>query len=527
MAAALGAVASAGLPPWGAVPLLIPAFTGLVWLIDGSRQARAPLAAAALAGWWFGVGHFASGLYWVAEALLVDADSHAWLIPFAVGGLAAGLGLFPALAAALTRMVVGAGWAVGAGRVLAFAGLWTLVEWVRGWIFTGFPWHLVGTAWSGVDAMLQPAALFGIWGLSLLTVAAAAAPACLADGRRGHAVLAGSALALALAWTGGLVRLAAAPDADTVPGVRLRLVQASIPQRLKWLPELRAQHLATHVTLSLRPPVPGAPAPTHVIWPETAVPFLLLEDEAARAAAARAVPSGGLLITGTVRADGRGQAWNSLVAIDRTAAVVATYDKAHLVPFGEYAPLRGILPLGKLIPGDFVAGPGRVTLRLPGLPPASPLICYEAIFPSRVLAASDRPAWLLNVTNDAWFGAGAGPRQHLATARMRAVEEGVPLVRAANTGISAVVDPYGRVVARLGLGVAGVLDADLPRALGAVTPYGRLGDWWLAILGAGLVPLVRLAAQRGGSHLTASGKPATTRRSRRAAVSGRNKRPPA
>ena len=501
-ALAMGIVATAGLPPWGAVPLLLPAFTGLVWLIDGSARARRPAAAAALAGWWFGVGHFTSGLYWISEAMLVDAASHAWLIPIALAALGMGLGLFPALAAWVTFVAVSGGWVAGAGRVLAFAGAWTVVEWLRGWVFTGLPWHVAGYAWSDVEAMLQPAALFGVWGLTLLTVAAASMPAALADGRRARLAAAGAALAVAVAWAGGALRLANAPEGgpggSSVPGVRLRLAQAGIPQRLKWVPELRAQHLNTYIALSNQPAAAGETAPNVVIWPETAAPYLLNEDASARLAVSQAVPPDGVLISGTVRVDGQGMFLNGLVAIDEDANVIARYDKVHLVPFGEYVPLRGILPLEKLTPGigDFTPGPGRATLRLPSVPPFSPLICYEAIFPARVVARGDRPAWMLNLTNDAWFGTGAGPRQHLAIARLRAVEEGLPLVRAANTGISAVVDAHGRIVARLELGVAGVLDADLPPALDGITPYGRLGDWWLVILALGLVPLARMASPR-------------------------------
>ncbi len=498
-ALALGIAATAALPPWGAVPLLVPAFTGLVWLIDGSARARRPSLAAALAGWWFGVGHFTTGLYWISQAMLVDAASHAWLIPIAMAALGMGLGLFSALAAWLTYMAVSRGWVAGAGRVLAFAGAWTLVEWLRGWVFTGLPWHVAGYAWSAVEAMLQPAALFGVWGLTLLTVAACAMPAALADGRRARLAVMGAALAVAAAWVGGALRLATAPDGGNVPGVRLRLVQASIPQRLKWVPELRAQHLQTYIALSNQPAAAGEAPPNFVIWPETAVPYFLNEDGAARLAVSRAVPPGGALITGTMRTDGQGTFWNSLVAIDDAANVTGLYDKAHLVPFGEYVPLRGILPLDRLTPGqgDFTPGPGRATLRLPGLPAFSPLICYEAIFPARVVMRSGRPAWMLNLTNDAWFGTGAGPRQHLAIARLRAVEEGLPLVRAAGTGISAVIDAHGRIVARLEIGVAGVLDAGLPRALDGTTPYGRFGDWWLAALGLMLVPLARLASPPG------------------------------
>jgi apolipoprotein N-acyltransferase len=272
--------------------------------------------------------------------------------------------------------------------------------------------------------------------------------------------------------------------------VRLRIVQANIPQRQKWIPELRAGHLQRQRAMSRQSsPNSSARPPTHVIWPETAAPFFLSDNDAARGAAAVAAPSGGALITGAPRR-GDGNFWNAAHVITGDGRIVASYDKAHLVPFGEYVPLRGILPLDKVVPGqgDFSAGAGRQTLAVPGLPPVSPLICYEAIFPGAVARRDARPGWLLNLTNDAWFGTFAGPQQHFAIAATRAVEEGLPLVRAANTGISAVVDPYGRPVAMLGLGVEGVIDSGLPRALPTLTPYARSGN----VVPAGLLGLIAL-----------------------------------
>jgi apolipoprotein N-acyltransferase len=264
-----------------------------------------------------------------------------------------------------------------------------------------------------------------------------------------------------------------------VAGVRLRLVQANIDQRLKWQDGERVRTLQKYLALSTQP---GNPPVTHVVWPETALPYLLSTEPELLRIVARVVPPGGLLLTGAVRVEQPGpqpgRVWNSVHAIDDQGRIVATYDKFHLVPFGEYVPLRHILPIDKITPGtsDFAAGPGPSTVRLPGLPAASPLVCYEAIFPGAVTAPSGpRPQWLLNVTNDAWFGHSAGPHQHFASARLRAVEEGLPLVRAANTGISAVIDPYGRVRAELGLGREGVLESSLPAAL-PPTPYARFGN---------------------------------------------------
>lgn len=488
----LGLVATGALPPVHAVPLLLVAFTGLLWLGDGARSWRGAFGV----GWWFGVGHFASGLYWIAHALLIDAARFGWMIPFAVLGLAAGLALFTGSALLAVR------WsrARGVARVLVLALAWTAAEWLRGHLLTGFPWNLIGTVWADLPAMMQPSAVIGLYGLGLVTVAIAALPATLADsgttmagiGGRGlqrwAGVAVGAAL-IALIWSGGEWRLAVAED-HVVGGVRLRLVQPNVPQELKWSRDLLETHFNRILELSRTAP---AGRVTQLVWPETAVPFYLANDPVRLAAVAAVAPPGGAVITGAPRTTPQREpvfrAWNSLHVVDHAGRVVATYDKSHLVPFGEYVPLREILPLSKVVPGatDFSAGPGPVALAVPGLPKISPLICYEVIFPGAVVARSERPGALLNLTNDAWYGISAGPFQHFAAARFRAVEEGLPLIRAANNGISAVVDPWGRVVASLGLGRTGVVDSDLPVAI-EPTPYARLGDWALL----GLVAIVLL-----------------------------------
>ncbi len=522
VAVGLGALASAALPPLFAVPLLGVAFTGLVWLIDGAGSARSPARAAFAVGWWFGFGHFMTGLYWITNSLLVDADRFGWLVPFAVSGLSAGLAIFPAIAAAAVRL----GGARGAGRVLALAVAWTVVEWLRGHILSGFSWNLISTVWVFSDAVSQTVAVTGAYGLSLLTVALAAAPATLGDGvgggadtgtgrRRRWAAVVVMTVLFGVLWAAGEARLASASakvdpaltgasDGSVAPGVRLRLVQANIDQRLKWSPSERAANFRKYLAMTQGP---GFEKVTHVIWPETAVPYIVTRDADARAAIAAVVPPKGLVITGAIRATPTGvkpfQVWNSAHAIDESARIVGTYDKFHLVPFGEYVPLRDVLPLKKLTPGavDFSAGPGPRTLAFPGLPPVSLLICYEVIFPGNVLDPLNRPRWILNLTNDAWFGDSTGPYQHFAAARLRAVEEGLALVRAANTGISAVIDPYGRVIARLGLGVEGVLDSPLPLPLEGLTPYGRFGDWillGLLAIAIGLAFIVSPPARRPG-----------------------------
>jgi apolipoprotein N-acyltransferase len=480
VAAALGASTALALPPVYLVPLLVPAVVGLLWLTAGTRRVRE----AFWVGWAFGLGHFAAGLYWIGIAFFVDAARHAWMMPFAVLGLAAGLAIFKALMLAGLRALPL--WRADTGllaRVLALAGLWCLAEWVRGQILTGFPWNLAATVWAFDPAPQQLAAALGAWGLSLVTVLAAGLPA-LVGWARPRAAWSGVAAAVLLVgalWGGGALRLAAAPEpgAHVQPDVRLRLVQPGIPQHLKWRDDLRLEHVRKHVRLTRRD---GFERITHVVWPETAVPYFLSRKPDLRAMLGReAVPAGGALLTGVPRLgarNGKRVFHNALVALGPEGATLASYDKVHLVPFGEYVPLRRYLPLPRLAEGagDFTPGTGHAALETPGLPPFSVLICYEAIFPDEVVKPGARPAWLLNVTNDAWFGVSSGPYQHLASARLRAVEQGLPLVRAANTGISTIVDPWGRTLARLDLQREGVLDGPLPRPLAWPTPYARFGD---------------------------------------------------
>jgi apolipoprotein N-acyltransferase len=490
----LGALATLAMPPVHAVPVLLIAVPGLILLIDHSRG---PFHALVI-GLLFGFGHFVAGVYWVAESMLAVPTFFGWTLPLviavSVGGLAALLAPFPAFAALLARAL----WPAGPARVLVLAIAWTVGEWLRGWVLSGFPWNLIAYSWAFSDPMNQFAALTGSWGLSFITMAVGGLPALLIDWRgraadgavqrpaRALTALALGAVVLAVVWIDGAIRLAGAVD-EMVPGVRLRLVQANVDPGEKGNTDQRAGILERHMALTTQ--TPGFTEVTHVVWPETATLFLLEREPVLRARLGEVAPPGGVLITGVVRGAPQSgpleHVWNSLAAIDHAGALVASYDKFHLVPFGEYVPARGLLPfLSKFTPGaiDFSAGPGPRTLRLPGLPPVGPLICYEAIFPGQVVDRSDRPAWLLNLTNDGWFGTSSGPYQHFASARLRAVEEGLPLVRAANTGISGVVDPYGRVLVQTALGEMRVLDVALPRPLPGLTPYARFGDGATAAL---------------------------------------------
>jgi apolipoprotein N-acyltransferase len=488
-AALLGAIATLALPPVHAIPLLLIAFPGLIWLLGASRSGRA----AFLIGWWFGLGHFATGLYWFAHAMLVDPWKFGWMIPFAVFGVGGALGVYTGLVTLATHYARVTGWR----RIVLFAALWTASEWLRGQLLTGFPWNLTGTAWVGVDAVTQLAAVAAVYGVSFLTVLVAAMPAVLAERATWRPVIAAFAV-LAVVWVGGAIRLWQAEESGAGP--LLRIVQPNIPQTLKWIPAEREAQVVKAINLT-REGASGRAAA--VIWPESSVPYFLSNSPELVAALARVAPDNGILITGAPRATPQGvqpmQAWNSLYAIDRSG-IVGIYDKHHLVPFGEYVPARRYLPVEKITPGafDFGAGPGPRTITFGNLPPTSPLICYEAIFPEEVVEPGTRPRWLLNITNDGWFGISSGPYQHFASARLRAVEQGLPLVRAANTGISAMVDSYGRVVARLGLDLAGAFEADLPPMV-APTPYARFGDWSVAVLLAAALALALWPIKRGGT----------------------------
>lgn len=476
-AAAAGIGATLAMPPLGATPALAAGLVAFAWLLDGTARFRT----AFLTAFAFAFGFFAAGLYWVAGSFFTVGGATAAGGPAAVLGLAALLAFFLALPAALAHRLT----QPGVGRALALAAALGLGDWLRGHLLTGFPWNLFGHAWLHAPAVEQTAAIVGIYGVGLATLAV-----CLllsvADWRAWTA----AAATVAAMFACGEVRLGRAPQADPAAGAPLlRLVQPNIPQSEKWRREEAAAHLQRLVRLGAADPEPDA-----VIWPETAVARLLHSESPLIEALGKSVQSRAGLISGAPwREDGR--YYNSILAINREGRVQGRHDKAHLVPFGEYVPLRGLLGVAKLTVGgkDFAAGPGPSTLTLPGLPPFGALICFEAIFPGEAVAADARPAWLLNLTNDAWFGETAGPHQHFEIARMRAIETGLPVVRVANTGITGAVDGYGRRLGRLGLGRTGSLDIHLPPPL-AETTYGRLGD--LPFFGSVLL-LAAFAAWRG------------------------------
>lgn len=500
-AGASGALALAPLDLW---PFVVVPMTIAVWLIDGAvgetRGAR--FRSAFSAGWWWGFGYFLAGLWWLGSAFLVEADKFAWAMPLGVIALPAFLALFPAFGFGLARLL----WPDGAQRILILAVALTLTEFLRGHILTGFPWNVYGMMLAGQGWLAQSASVVGLYGLTLLAVAIGAAPAVLGDARPMRRVVAPVlAIAAVVAMAGfGWWRIpeAAAPN---VPGVKLRLMQPNLPQDAKFNPANAEPILAHYLALSDRatgPQTRGVEDVTHLIWPESAFPFLLGRSPQALSRIGALLPPQATLITGAARAgetlpgESRPPIYNSIQIVDTSGVIVGSYDKVHLVPFGEYLPPflnRLIRSLGLsefvAIPGGFSAGTSRAAFSVPGLPAAAALICYEVIFPSAVTPAGPRPGFMLNVTNDGWFGRTSGPYQHLAQARLRSIEEGLPLVRAANTGISAVVDGHGRTVASLPLGQEGVLDSPLPQ-IAPITPFARYGHAGVA----GLIAIFLLAA---------------------------------
>jgi apolipoprotein N-acyltransferase len=493
-----GMVSVLAFAPFFAWPVLFLTFPVFFWCISpapGVHEAGGTDVVRAFKdGWWFGFGFFFAGLFWVGEAFLVEAEVFGWLLPFAVTLLPAGLALFFAVAAALSRKL----WRSGVSGLLVAAVIFASAEWLRGHILTGFPWNVLGYALTATDVQMQSAGLIGIYGLSLWAVLIFSAPLVLAtEAAESDGPI--SAFGPGLAMAGVPLLLSALygwmilskPDVADPAAPRVRIVQPSIPQREKWMPDKQGEIFRLHLDLTRRNAAgdeDGMDGIALVVWPEAAMPFRPLEHPEALTAIADLLPdSGPFLLSGGLRVerDGSGgnpsKAFNSLMAIDPDGRPVAIYDKIHLVPFGEYLPQQAILEAVGLqqltrLRGGFASGPTpRPLIHLPGLPPISGLICYEAIFPAAIVQGEERPGLIVNVTNDGWFGNTTGPRQHLFQARVRAVEEGLPLIRAANNGISAMIDAHGRVTGMLGLNVRGVIDAAIPQVT-APPPYARWGD---------------------------------------------------
>jgi apolipoprotein N-acyltransferase len=482
IAVPVGMVAALSMPPLNFWPLLFAAVPVVLFMLDGiERQRRLQ---SFLLGWGFGFGYFLVALHWIGFAFLVDAENYLWMMPFAVGGLAGAMAVYWGLAfvcvtvSRLKRLPA----------ALISAAALAATEELRGVLFTGFPWTAPGLASDGMGAVAQTASLWGMPGLTVLVLLWSAVWPFAFDRHspRLHRLAALAIIAtLPLCWAWGSYRLQHATAAE-VEGVNIRIVQPNIPQSDKWRDENARAIFDQLLEMSARTPQDGKPV-THIVWPESAVSFLIDESDSARAEVTLVLGGTKTLVTGSLRREvnitGNGEAdkvFNSVLAFDGFGNVVGQYDKWRLVPGGEFLPFEWLLePLGfrKLVtvPGSFAAGAGPVSLAIPGAPPVGFSICYEAIFPGYFIDPQKRPGWLVNVTNDGWFGNSTGPYQHLAQARLRAIEQGLPLVRAANTGISAVVDPYGRILSSLSLSQEGVLDSSLPQSL-PPTVFANYGE---------------------------------------------------
>jgi apolipoprotein N-acyltransferase len=498
LALIMGALSVLAMAPFFLWPIMFLTFPLFIWILDAicvrEPEGEETLTAfwkrvkrAAITGWAFGTGYFFASIYWIGYAFYVDAERYALLMPFSVTALAAALGLFYALPAAAVAVM----WQRGYARIAAFAFAFFCAEAARGYLFTGFPWNLFGQALAANAEHMQLAAYIGVYGLTLLALFVFSAPAaCVAASKARYGRLYTPVILACAVLSGsyvlGMQRLSR--TAGLVEDARIRIVQPNIPQQEKWKPENRRWIFDRMLALS-RGGTSGEDIShfSHVIWPESSVPFLFgfnrgIFSAEAQALLATLLSQGTTLILGAERAegilsvDGRynfDRAFNSLFVLGPGASVQTIYDKTHLVPFGEYVPFRealtavGFRVFSHRMDG-FEAGLAEPQpIETPRAPAFLPLICYEIIFPGRVADQRRRPGWFVNVTNDAWFGNSTGPYQHLHQARIRAVEEGIPVIRAANTGISAVIDPFGRVLSQLGLGETGVIDHALPSAISA------------------------------------------------------------
>jgi len=471
----LGAILTLALPPYHQLWALFLAFSGLMFLAFGTNRTRKLVGL----GYWFGFGYFAAGFYWIGNALLIDVAQTGWLYPLVLLLNGAFFGLFTILPVAVTKY----------GRnifskILLFAAVWCLsAEWLRSFLLTGFPWNPVSSVLTFNPAMLQILAVFGTYGTSLLTVLVAAWPAVwLVQPSKYRAAAACLSLLAGLGvWQFGEYVLDTKPEVPDGHSIMVRLVQPSIPQTLKWDRAALEKNLQTYIDLSREKDIGYV---DFTIWGETAYPYDLLYDEIHNRKLTAAVPTYGHLITGFLRRVDDGYyytPYNSFGVINKKGTLVGWYDKNHLVPFGEYIPFRKYLPEWVRPIANTVAEFGRgekfKTLKVGDYPEFAPLICYEVIFSDEVVKkGADRPKWAVVLTNDGWYGISSGPYQHLAAAQMRAVEEGISVVRSANSGISAVINPYGRIVAQIPLGVRGMVDALVKPEEAHLTLFGQYGN---------------------------------------------------
>nr|WP_321454392.1 apolipoprotein N-acyltransferase [uncultured Cohaesibacter sp.] len=488
-----GCLASLAQAPFSWFPILWLAVPVFVWLLDSASLGKSPRQAArsmALVGWVFGLGYFSSSFYWIGAAFLVEADRFALLMPFALFGFAAGLALFWAAASALAAYF----WSASPFRVIGLALCWSALEWLRGTIFTGLPWGGLGQSLTSVSMTMQALALVGPQSMNLIAPIIFALPVFLVSPRSSRKAGISLALFALLLFCGqlgyGYYRLGQPLPRVEKPTI-VRVVQPNIAQREKWKLENRSWIFSRLLALTTLDNV-GSPVEKVdlFVWPETAVPFYLIEEPAGLAAIAQALPDRSILLTGALRREvnftNSEQVYNSVYQLAGDGTILSSYDKLHLVPFGEYLPKQnwlkaiGLADFAEQISG-FSFGTKRKLLGDGHLGKILPLICYEIAFPSEILSFPAGADMIVNVTNDAWFGKTIGPWQHLHLAQMRAIETGLPVIRAANTGISAIIDPLGRSVVQQGLETEGILQQAVPARL-TPTFYSRFGDGIFLIL---------------------------------------------
>ncbi|MCP5076085.1 MAG: apolipoprotein N-acyltransferase [Rhodobacteraceae bacterium] len=494
LAVACGAISALAQAPISLPFFLLLSLPALGWLALNSQSRRHGF----LTGWWAGFGYFAAALFWIVEPFFVEPEVFGWMAPFALAFTAGGMAMFWGGGFYLAGFTAGR----RVYRLLALAVSWTVFEFIRSHIFTGFPWGLLGYVWSETP-LFQFLAYIGPHGLGLMTLLLGFLP--LVASRK---LLIGASYTVVLSavlWVGGGQRL---PESTVYPDdpTLVRLLQPNAPQHLKWKPDMVPVFFKRLLDLTK---TPANPPPDVVIWPETSVPFLLGDNTVALQAVADAAGPETQVVAGIRRREDA-RIYNSMVYLDEAGGILSVYDKHHLVPFGEYIPFASLLSkfglrgLAAEDGGGFSAGRGVRIINASGLPDFLPLICYEAIFPGLVQAEAGRPEWLLHLTNDAWFGSASGPYQHFLQVRARAIEQGLPVARSANTGVSAMIDPYGVVLRQIPLNQSGFLDAPLPAAL-APTLYARYGEFiWLTI--AALFAIATILDTRSALRLTTDSK---------------------
>ena len=488
----LGLLSALAFAPVFLFPILLITFPCFLVLISYSTK-----KSSFLLGWWFGFGYFIAGLYWISFALLVDINSFGWLIPVAVLLMPAITAIYIGFIGLLTKILSKNKYQL----LVNFICLWVLFEIIRVNILTGSPWLLLGYSLCFWDAMLQSASVFGIYGLSFIVLCVVCTPYLLLDHyKKLDSVFITIALLIFTTNFGfGYFRLQ--NSTSELSNSMIRIVQANISQNLKWDYNERLNNLIKHANLTKQ----NNDKIDYVIWPESAISFPMSLQNRLRIS--DIIPKNSFLLVGGIRVNNEinpTEIWNSMFLINSTGQIIDFYDKIHLVPFGEYVPLKKFIPITKVTQGaiDFSPGSSLKTIKVSkNLPSFAPLICYEAYFPEDVVLKEQLPDFIVNFTNDAWYGNTSGPYQHLYMTKLRAIEQGIPIARAANTGISAIIDPYGRILKMLPLNKEGIIDLQLPKALKTTTIYSK----YLNSIIFAIIPIFFLICSQSINKLTKFG----------------------